>query len=203
MSTKYGFSDVREQLVHILEGAYPTKWETYQPASVVGEEVFGSPGPHPNAVLNLLLEQNIRFAIPLASYRAAVGGFPSLLSDEPGATLQRLPLATVIYGMDTIQGELSQLAHLVVCNLGLRECQEEWCAASEGVGSADQRMKRLNNIYDNMVKEGKGDVFSLSLGRTVCPDCAEAQGPAYRIWCATIWEDFPRIFGVGESWEDV
>ena len=53
MTTKYGFSRVRDQLVQDLKGAYPTKWEAYQAAEVLGEDVFGSPKPHPNAVLNL------------------------------------------------------------------------------------------------------------------------------------------------------
>jgi len=85
MATKYGFTDVREQLIEDLNGAYPTDWDDFEVATVLGEEVFGSPQPHPNAVLNLFLEQKIMFALPFAAYRATLGGFPSLASDEPDA----------------------------------------------------------------------------------------------------------------------
>jgi len=74
MTTKYGFSDVREGLVEDLKRAYPTKREDPRTEKVLGEDIFGSPKPHPNAVLNLFLEQNIKFALPLATYRAALGG---------------------------------------------------------------------------------------------------------------------------------
>jgi hypothetical protein len=52
----------------------PTKWEAYQAAEVLGEDVFGSPTPHPNSVLNLFAEQGIKFALPFAAYRAVLGG---------------------------------------------------------------------------------------------------------------------------------
>lgn len=203
MATQYGFSEVHEQLIHILRGAYPTNWEVYQTAEVLGEDVFGLPKPHPNAVLNLFLDQKVGFAIPLATYRAALGGFPSLLSNEPGATLSRFALAFTVYGMDTIRSEVSEFAHLIVCDMGLRECHEGECVVNGGVDSPHQRMEQLNKVYDALVKGGKGDVFSFSLGDIVCPNCAGEPEQSYRKWCSTIWENFPRIFGVGESWEEV
>ena len=68
MTTKYDFSDVREQLVGGFSGAYPTKWEVFEAAGILGEDVFGSPTPHPNAVLNLFLEQSIKSVSPFAAY---------------------------------------------------------------------------------------------------------------------------------------
>ena len=99
MTTKYGFSDVREGLVEDFKGAYPTKWEDFKKAEVLGEDVFGSPKPHPNAVLNLFLEQGIKFALPFSAYRAGLGGPSSLTSDGPGMVLPRLILTSIIEGM--------------------------------------------------------------------------------------------------------
>jgi hypothetical protein len=81
MTTKYGFSDIREALVEDLKVAYPTKLEDFEAAKVLGEDMFGSPKPHPNAVLNLFLEQRIKFALPFAAYRAGLHG-PSALASE-------------------------------------------------------------------------------------------------------------------------
>ena len=75
MTTKYGFSDIRRQLIKDLKGAYPTRWEDFETAKILGEDIFGSPKPHPNAVLDLFEAQNVRFAIPFAAYRASIGGF--------------------------------------------------------------------------------------------------------------------------------
>jgi len=204
MTTKYGFFDVRDQLVDSIKGAYPTKWEGPGTAKVLGEDIFGSPEPHPNAVLNLFTEQSIRFALPFAAYRAVLGGFSSLTSDKPGTILPRLALASTIYGMDLIRGGLAQLAHSVVSTMNLGKCHDGECAANVGIDHPERRMEALNVIYDIMVNEGKGDVlFSLSLGNILCVNCAKTLEQAHRIWCATIWEELPRIFGVGKSWEEV
>ena len=93
MTTKYGFSEVHEQLVDGIKSAYPTELECLGAGMVLGEDVFGSPRPHPNAVLSLFAEQSIKFALPFATYRAAA------------------------YGMEVIQDGLAQHAHLAVWNM--------------------------------------------------------------------------------------
>ena len=205
MATKYGFSDVREQLVHSLEGAYPTKWEAYQTADVLGEDVFGSPGPHPNAVLNLFLEQNVGFAIPVAAYRAALRGLSSLISDEPGTVLPRPILASITRGMEAMRGRVFLSAYSIVWSAGQGDCRDSGCAMSGGAHHPKQRREGLNKIYHAIIeKGGKGDVLSpLSLGDIVCVSCAKAPEQTYRLWCATIWETLPCIFGLGKSWEGV
>ena len=204
MTTKYGFSDVREQLVDSIKNAYPTKWEGFGTARVLGEGVFESPKPHPNAVLNLFTEQNIRSALPFAAYRAALGGFSSLTSDKPGTVLPRLALATVMFGMELIRGRLAKLAHLVVRNMEV--CGESTCLANTDTSLPNITMGVLDQIYDALIKEGKGDALSLSsppLEGFVCVGCARTLEKAYQPWRAKIWEELPRIFGVGKSWEEV
>ena len=73
MTTKYGFSDVREQLIDSIKDAYPMEWEGPGTAKTLGEDIFGSPKPHPNAVMNLFAEQSVKFALLFAAYRAALG----------------------------------------------------------------------------------------------------------------------------------
>jgi hypothetical protein len=80
---------------------------------VVGEDVFGSPKPHPNAVLNLFMAQNVKFAIPFAAYRASIGGFAALMSDKPGTVLPRHTLATTIHGMHLLRSMASGAARVV------------------------------------------------------------------------------------------
>ena len=134
MTTKYGFSDVREQLVDVVNGGYPTKWEGLGTAKVLGEDIFGIPKPHPNAVLNLFTEQNVKSALPFAAYRAALGGYSSLVSDKPGTVLPRLTLAPAIYGMEVIRGGLARLAHLTVCDMSLEGCRDGACPVNVGFG---------------------------------------------------------------------
>jgi hypothetical protein len=192
MTTKYGFSGIRDQLVHGIKGAYPTKWEGLGIGMVLGEDIFGSPKPHPNAVLNLFAEQGVKFALPFAAYQVALAGFSSLTSDEPGTVLPRLTLASTVYGMETLRIGLFRLAHLITRNMSSGACRNRACAEGS------------NKVYDAMIKERKGGMlFSLSLGDVVCVDCAKVAETAYQVWCTTVWEELPRIFRVGKSWEEL
>ena len=204
MTTKYGFSDVREQLVDAIKRAYPTKWDGPGTAKVLGEDILWSAKPHPNAVLNLFLDQNVKFALPFAAYRAALGGLTSLTDNTPGMVLPPITLASTIYGIEAIRGRLSHLAHLLVCNMSLEECRDGACVVNVSVSPPKQRIKELNKLYDAVVEEGKGDVlFSLSLGNIVCTNCAKGPKKAYHAWRAAIWEQLPLIFGIGKSWDDL
>ena len=83
MTAKYGFSDVREALVEHLKGAVPTKWEDFETAKILGENVFGLPKPHPNVVLNLPWnkELSLRCLSPLTEPPWLV--FPLSLATNP------------------------------------------------------------------------------------------------------------------------
>jgi hypothetical protein len=203
MTTKYGFSDVREQLVEDLKGVYPTKWEAYQAADVLGEDVFGSPKPHPNSVLNLFAEQGIRFALPFAAYRAALGGFPSLISDKSGTVLPRLTLASTAYGMEKIRGMLARVAYSIVCDTSPVVCPQMACVLNVGINPMERRMEALKKIFNVMVDQSKGDVLSpLSFGDLVCVDCArQLEGAHLRCREHSVWVALPGL--LRGRWEDV
>jgi hypothetical protein len=197
MTTKYGFSDVREQLVEDLKGAYPTTWKAYRAAEVLGEDVFGSPKPHPNAVFNMFAEQNIKFALPFAAYRAALGGFPSLTSDESGTVLPRLTLASIIYGMEKIRDGLAQHAHSIIYDGSPRVCLQKVCVLNVGISPIERRMEALKKIFDVMINQSKGDVLSpLVFGDLVCANCAKLLECAHLRCCErNVWVSLPSLLG--------
>ena len=197
MTAKYGFSDVREQLVEDLKGAYPTKWEDFEAATVLGENIFGSPRPHPNAVLNLFLEQNIRFALPFAAYRATIGGFSSLISNEPGAVLPRLALATIIHGVEKIRHMIVQASHSAVWNGNHKVCKQRACVLNTGINPTERRTEALKKVFAIMVDRSKGDILSpVSLGDIVCVDCTKLLEEAH-LHCRErfVWAAIPSLLG--------
>ena len=204
MTTKYGFSDIREALVEDLKGAYPTKWEDFKKARVLGEDIFGLPKPHPNAVLNLFLEQNIKFASPFAAYRAGLGSPSSLASDEPGAILPRPTLASVIHGMGDVRRVATVAAHSIVYVGNLGVCLEGACVLSAGVVPTEQRMEALNKVYNAMVDRIEDDMLaSPSLRNLVCIDCAIRLERIHINWRKRFfWVRLPRLLG-WTSWEGV
>ena len=202
MTAKYGFSNVRDQLVKDIKGAYPTKWDTYQAAEVLGEDVFGSPKPHPNAVLNLFLEQNVKFALPFAAYRAGLGGPSALISNKPGMALPRLALVSVTHGIGAMRRAMIIAAYRIVYIGSLGVCAGRTCVLNVGIDHMERRMKALENIFDVMAGRSEGDMLSpLSLGTLACVDCAERLEKAH-VGCRErfVWAALPNLLG-WESWE--
>ena len=200
MATKYGFSDVRNGLVGDLKSAYPTKWEDFRATEVLGEDVFGSPRPHPNAVLNLFLEQNITFGLPFAAYRAGRAGFSSLVSEERGTALPRLALASTIYEMEKIRRTMVQFSHSIVYNGNLRVCPLEGCILNVGINPVERRMGVLKAVVEDIIDESKGDLLAPpTLGNLICENCArlvEASHLHYRE--QFVWRSLPNLLGAGE-----
>jgi len=205
MATKYGFSDVREALVEDLKGAYPTKLEDFRAARVLGEDVFGSPKPHPNAVLNLFVAQNVRFAIPFASYRASLGGFLALMSDEPGTVLPRHTLACTVHGMGLTQRMRPVTAYTIGYVTNLLVCTERGCLLDVGaINDGEQRAEVMMKISDVMLGEREGGLLSIpSLEHLTCAKCAKALLAPYTTHSITCWDILPAVFGVAKSWDEV
>jgi len=104
--------------------------------------------------------------------------------------------------MQVIQVGLSQLAYSVVCAVNLEDCHDRTCAANTNSNPPRPRMEALNKIYDAIIK-GDDALSSPSLEGIVCENCVKTPEAAYRLWRTTTWENLPRIFGVGRSWEEL
>ena len=205
MATKYGFSDVREQLIDDLKGAYPTKWEDFESAKVLGEDVFGLPKPHPNAVLNLFLEQGITFASPFAAYRASLGGFPGLVSDKPGTVLPHLTLASIIHGRGEIRRVMTQAAYTIAHKEKiLSVCPDTACILNAGIRPMERRVEVMTKLRDLMIGERTGGVLSQPLlGELTCAKCTKEIETSYAAWRRGCWELLPATFSVAERWDEV
>ena len=199
MTRKYGFSNLRDHLVEDLKDAYPTKWEDFQSARVLGEDVFGLPKPHPNAVLNLFEAEKVKFAIPFAAYRASIGGFPALMSDEPGTVLPRQTLASTIQGMHELMFMASDAARMIACRESCQpSCPNAGCvlkvpATTEG---------KLKKIYSAVISQREGGILNPP-SDLLCVGCAESMERAHAKWGSVVWEKLPSMFNVSSGWNDV
>jgi len=204
MATKYGFTDVREGLVEDIKGAYPTKWGDFGTARVLGEDVFGSPKPHPNAVLNLFVGQNVRFAIPFAYYRASIGGFSALMSDEPGTVLPRHTLACAIYGMCVTQRMMPTTVRTISFVLNLIVCPDMACILNVNVTPYEKRTEAVGKLSDIMYSGRQGDVLSApSLEGVTCERCTSSLVLWHAARRSACWEILPTAFAVAKSWDEL
>jgi hypothetical protein len=202
MTMKYGFSDVRNQLIKDIKGAYPTKWEAYQAAEVLGEDVFGTPKPHPNAVLNLFEEQNIRFALPFAAYRASIGGFPALMSDTPGTILPRHILATTTNAMHWVGACMGEGARVIAYKRNV--CVYGGCVLSVSAKHVKERMEALGKLHAMFLfKRDGGGLGPLALEHSVCATCTKTIQASDAAWRSKCWEQLPSMFSVAQDWGEV
>ena len=201
MTTKYGFSSVRDQLVKDLKSAYPTTWGDFQSARVLGEDFFRSPKPHPNAVLNLFEAENVRFAIPFAAYRASIGGFSGLMSDGHGAVLPRRTLATTVHGMHVLRSSASDAMRMAVYGGSLLVCADEECILNVEV---EERRVAIERIYSVATGQREGGLLSSpSLGHIVCARCAKPVEVAHATWGSVVWEKLAPAFNASRGWDDL
>ena len=201
MTTKYGFLDVRDQLVKDLEGAYPTKWEDFRSAKVLGEDVFGSPKPHPNTVLNLFEAQNVKFAIPFAAYRCSIGGFQALMSDKPGTVLSRRTLSNTTHGFLNLSTAASHLARIVAYREHLSVCPYETCTRNVDINPGEKRMEALEKVYFAMIGKREGGLLNPpSLKHLLCTKCAMDMEVSHTKWGSLFWENLPPAFNLSLSW---
>ena len=201
MTTKYGISSVRDQLVKDLRGAYPTKWEDFQSAKVLGEDFFGSPKPHPNAVLNLFEAENVGFAIPFAAYRASIGGFSGLMSDGHGTVLPRRTLATTVHGMHVLRSSASDAMRMAVYGGSLHFCSDEKCILNPEV---EERAVAMERIYSAVTGQREGGLLSSpSLGHTIYAKCAKRVEVAHATWGTAVWEKLAPAFNIFRGWDDL
>ena len=198
MATKYGFSDVRDQLTEDLHDAYPTKWEDFRNAKILGEDVFGTPKPHPNAVLDLFEAQDVKFAIPFAAYRASIGGLPALTSDKPGTILQHRTLAATINGMRRLQCNLISRAASITFHGGyVRVCSDRTCAFNVGTNPIKQRMEAMEKIFNAMIVHREGGLLNApSLGHLLCPKCTKCLELIHDAWASAAWDKLAPTFSL-------
>ena len=203
-TTEYGFSSVRDQLVDDIRFAYPTKWEDFQGAKVLGEAVFGSPKPHPNAVLNLFEAESVRFAVPFAAYRASIGGFCTLMNDEPGTILSRRTLATTIHGMHVLQSLASDAARVAVYGGYLWVCPDKACIFSVEIGHVEKRAMAMEKIYSAMIGQREGGLLSPPfLGHLLCTRCAKFVEKIHSPSRSLLWEKLAPAFNIGCGRDDL
>lgn len=204
MTTKYGFLEVRDQLLKDVKGAYPTRWEDFRSAKVLGEDVFGSPKPHPNAVLNLFVVQGVTFAVPFAAYRASIGGYSALMGDKPGAALPGHTLTATVHGMHVLSSMAAHAARRVAYGGDLRVCSSRACVLRVGNSPIKPRLEAMEKIYDTMVAPRKGGVLtSPSLGHLLCTKCIKSVEAAHATWGSFCWGKLALVFNISNGWDDL
>ena len=207
MTTKYKMPAVRSQLLNIILDAYPETFEGLDPSKTLGENVFSGPTPHPNAVLNLFVQQELTSALPMAYYMAARRGLDSLMDRYLPAS-GRLPpevLGVAMKGLLTLREvELRQTHRLIFGSKGSRPCSQPDCPSrnTTGPGVSEAHQQVIDRIADS-AHPGTNVMQVLSLRELCggdylgfCKNCVEGWEAGHANVRKNAWAMLPDVFGL-------
>ena len=135
--------NLRAQLLETIRDAYPENFGGLDTSKAFGENVFNGPKPHPNAVLNLFVQQKVTSALPMAYYMAARRGSDSLMDTQlpPSETLSGQTLRSAIRGLIALREmELTETHRIAFM---VKDASE-----SLGCFSTDCPSRGLNGLLD-------------------------------------------------------
>lgn len=202
MTTSYKIDGVREQILEDLRKTFGA----YEQAETLGESVFGSPKPHPNAVLKLFEACNVAFALPFAYYRTCTAGTLALTSAEPGLRLPPRILAAVVVGQSRLKARELQVVRQLLFD---RPTKMFSCSTWLCPGSHETNHKRSGQTspYERLFNSISSQASEVDMAASIletkvitdsafCARCLERFNTCLRGTREEIWGGLPRVFGL-------
>jgi hypothetical protein len=211
MTTKYEMPTVRSQLLEVVHDAYPETFKGLTPSKPLGECIFSGPTPHPNAVLNLFVQQKITSALPMAYYMAARRGPNSLMGDHlpRTATLSPKILQSAIGGLMALREvEFNETHRLVFGPKGSHLCPTPTCPSR--TPSDPGALEVYQKVFDHIVGPSQLGVKVLQVpgfyencggntqcvGPGICNSCVERWESGHAELRKKVWAMLPGVFGL-------
>ena len=213
VSVNYEMPKLRAQLLETIRDAYPESFEGLDPSKALGENVFDAPKPHPNAVLNLFVQQKVESALPMAYYMAARRGLDSLMDARlpTSARLSGQTLISAIRGLTTLREMELEETHRIVFTIKDASnrvgCSSTDCPSQRPGGPLDAGLigayQRTFNWTTGSVDGGTRILQVLSAGEfsegaesRFCQVCAGKMEAAHGEVRRRTWAALPEVFGL-------
>jgi len=201
-------SNLRAQLLEIIHGAYPENFRGLDPSKALGENVFDGLKPHPNAVLNLFVQQKVTSALPMAYYMAARRGLDSLMNTRlpSGTTLSGQTLRYAIRGLMALREmELKETHRIVFAASNRVGCSSTDCPSRHSGGRLDMEIVGAHQrTFDRITGSAVGGTrilqmlsaneFAEDTESKFCQVCAEKMQAAHAEVRRKAWAVLPEVF---------
>lgn len=198
LSMKYEMEGIRKLLIHHAQKHYPVEMSKYE--DVMSEHGTAAHAafilcPHPNEVLKLFWECDIKQCLPIAFYEATTRGVNSLTSSRPKVVLPPQILTPVLKAlaalntkhMDHVRSIMSTFRVCAKCRRGDLVAVEHRLAPTKG----DLAIFPLRDPGDD------SDVSKL-----LCEGCFELLKGQYDAFRVSLWDDLPGVFGL-PAWKEL
>ena len=207
ITAKYELPTVRSQLLEVIHDAYPDTFGGLSPSKSLGEGIFSGPTPHPNAVLNLFVQQKLTSGLPMAYYMASRRGLDSLMDRRlpRSATLSPEILQSAIRGFISLREmELKETHRLIFGSGTPRRCSSSKCPSLRvgGPRASEAHLKVFDQVTDSS-QSGTKVLQVLSLADICGGDCCGFCESCVEGWEADhsevrkkVWTALPDVFGL-------
>ena len=204
--------NLRARLLETIRGAYPDTFEGLDPSKALGENVFDTPKPHPNAVLNFFVQHKVTSALPMAYYMAARRGLDSLMDTRlpSSATLSGQTLRSAMRGLMALREMEFKETHQIV--FGIKDvtnrvgCSSTDCPSRSPRGpSAAGTVGAHQRVFDRIAGSAVGGTRVLQVlsaseftdpESTFCGVCVEKMQVAHADVRRKAWAALPEVFGL-------
>ena len=213
VSCNYGMPNLRAQLLEAIRDAYPKNFEGLDPSKTLGEDVFDGPKPHPNAVLNLFVQQKLTSALPMAYYMAVRRGLDSLMDGRlpPSATLSGQTLRSAMRGLMALRemelGEIHRIVFTIKDATNRVSCSSTTCPSRHSKGLLDaETIGAHQRTFYRITRSAAGgtrilqvlsaDEFVEDGELGFCRVCAEKMEVGHAEVRRKAWAALPDMFGL-------
>lgn len=207
MTTKYQISDIREQILVDIQEAYPKTFKVYEDSTILGENVFGEPKQHPNAVLSLFKQCGVTFPLPYAFYTACRGGLSSLTDNTIGISLPGPTLAVAVRGLGKLKAAELKAAKNILFQPKLHRCDRFSCYSGSSVNHDKDGKPVFQSVFDSIV-DSSGNMATHALETPIfdavsetlfCKTCLDTWLKGHREDRAEMWYALPEYFELGPN----
>ena len=206
ITAKYELPTVRSQLLEVVHDAYPETFEGLAPSKSLGEGIFSGPTPHPNAVLNLFVRQELTSVLPMAYYMATRRGLDSLMDRRlpQSATLSPEVLQSAIRGFVTLREmELKETHRMILWSKTSRRCSSSKCSSRKTAGPCAEAYQKVVDEITDSSQPGTKVLQVLSLAdicggdcHGFCESCVEGWEAEHGEVRKKVWTALPDVFGL-------
>ena len=213
VSANYEMPNLRARLLETIRDAYPENFEGLEPSKTLGENVFDGPRPHPNAVLNLFVQQKVTSALPMAYYMAARRGLDSLMDTRlpTNATLSGKTSSSAMRGFMALREMELKETHRIVLTIKDTSsrvgCSSTECPFRRRKEPLDaETIGAHQRIFDRITGTAVGGTrilqvlsaseFAEDTETKFCKLCAEKIQAAHVEVRRKAWAALPEVFGL-------
>jgi hypothetical protein len=198
LSMKYAMEGVRKMLIHRVQKYYPVKVLEYE--RVMNDHGTAAAAaftlsPHPNEVLKLFWECEVKQCLPVAFYEATVRGINSLTSSKTKVSLPPQILTPALKALatfnsnhvDHVRSNMETFRTCALCKRTNLIFVEHWLAPTKGDLS-------LSPLRDPGLRT--------EVARVLCDICVDELAESDCTFRHSVWDELPGLFGL-PTWREL